>query len=199
MEAPIGIIVQIVAWSLAMMVISNYMGKKFSFSPSQQMDMQNKMQDFQDRLQLAYNSPEQMQLIQAEMQDFMKLMMKKQFIPSFIRMGIFFGFVALLGALYNDYDEILPFSVLIFGRGWFSLYLLISLSGTLVMAIYKQIHKKLHPNAPQYQEKFQDSLHLLQPNLILTQNQTGAVRSPQSSNRLPPPQDTDTWKQKSEK
>lgn len=199
MQAPVGVIVQIVAWSLAMMIISHYMGKKFSFSPSQQMDMQNKMQDFQDRLQLAYSSPEQMQMIQAEMQDFMKLMMKKQFIPSFIRMGIFFGFVALLGALYGKYDEILPFSVLIFGRGWFSLYLLISLSGTLLIAIYKQIHKKLHPNDPQYQEKFQDSLHLLQQNIIIAPHQISAVRSPQSSYRLPPPQDSDSWKQRSEK
>jgi uncharacterized membrane protein (DUF106 family) len=179
MSAPTAIILQIIGWSIGMMIISQLLGKKFGISATQQMDMQNKMQDFQEQLQLSQADPQRMQELQIEMMEFMKIMMKKQLIPQIVRLLIFFGFFGLLGLIYGDYKTgILPFKVLIFGDGYLGVYILTSFGISMVLGLIRMLIKKIRPDTDKKQEQFQDSVRALQKNLIIAQQPNMRYGSP---------------------
>lgn len=203
MSAPTSIILQIIGWSIGMIIFSQLLSKKFGISATQQMDMQNKMQDMQEQMQLAQSNPQMMQELQIEMMAFMKEMMKKQLIPQFIRLFVFFGFIGLLRLLYADYSSgILPFSVLIFGSGYFGLYILTSFAISIGMGLIRMLIKKLRPGAEKKQEQFQDSVRALQKTLIISQTPSNPYANPYARSSMMPQLSSNSnsinqdWKQK---
>jgi hypothetical protein len=169
MSAPPEIIIQIIVWSLGMVLFSMWLSKKFGMNATQQIEMQSKMQEFQDQMQLAQSDPQRLQQLQLEMMGFMKVVMKKQMLPMLVRMGIFFIFIAVLGGLYGSYGDIFPIPILIFGQGWFALYFIVAISFSLLMGLIKMIIKKINPPKEDKNAQFQDSLRALQNNMMFGQ------------------------------
>lgn len=207
MEATPDIILQITLFSIGMVILSNLFAKKFGTSTSQQLELQEKMQQFQVRMQEAQHSPQELQRLQVEMMGYMNQMLKKQLLPMLVRTLIFFGFFGLLALLYKEYDEIFPFNILFFGKGYFALYFVVSLCFSLVVGLIKMIVRKINPKA-QPQEKPLDALRALQNNLLIGQMGQNPYRNPmstdinagmlmdQNNNDASIPKPTKAWKQK---
>lgn len=167
------IIGYIVALSFGMMILSQIFTKKFGLNATAQADMQLKMQEYQERMAQAQNSPEMMQEMQVEMMAMMQTMMKKQLLPQCVRTLFFLGFWGLLGVLFGQY-EIFTFNVLIFGKGAVALYFLISLGTSLVFALGRKLYQKMRPQAKK-EEPVADTLRALQRNIMMSQSGVAAT------------------------
>jgi hypothetical protein len=185
--APTEVIWQIVGISLGMVIFSQIFSKKFGTSAAQQLDVQQKVQEFQQRLMEAQHSPRAMQGIQMEMMTYMKTILKKQILPMCVQTIIFFAVYGLLALLYGQYTEIFTFDVFIFGRGYFALYFLVSLGFSLTLGLIKAGIRKIRP-PDKSKEVIQDSLRVLQQNIFSSQYQYpryGGVSNPNPQERMP--------------
>jgi uncharacterized membrane protein (DUF106 family) len=144
MEAPPEIILQIIGFSIFMVILSMIMNKKYMLSQEAMMAQQERMQMLQEKLMKAqrFNNIELFQEAQAELANEMKELMRKQMIPMCVRTLVFLGMFGLLGLLYGQYDSIFPFPILFFGKGWAAVYILTSLGLSLLIALFKKIFKK---------------------------------------------------------
>ena len=89
---------------------------------------------------------------QEEMMAAMKDMMKNQMLPMCLRSLLFLGIFFVLGLIYGEYTEILPFNILFFGRGWVALYLVTSLGLSLVIFLLKKLFGKKEPETRSVKE-----------------------------------------------
>ena len=147
-----------------MSLLSQWFTKKYAVPAAEQMQMQMKIQDLQMRMKDARGDQEMMMQMNQEMMVLMKQMYKKQLIPMMLRSLIWIALFGLLQLIFKGYDQYLPFNF-IFGRTMFSLYLLVSLSFSIVMILGKLI-LKANPEKHLEEEKVIDHINALDNNII---------------------------------
>ncbi|TFF96058.1 MAG: DUF106 domain-containing protein [Promethearchaeota archaeon] len=141
-----GIILQIFFITLGMFSVGLLFNHFFGLNREEMSKLQEKARNLQERMKNAQlmGDPQMMQQIQSESMELTKDMMKKQMVPLCVRCVIFLGIFALLGLIYAPYDTgILPFKVPLFGDGWVAIYILFSLSFSLIYFVSKYIYRKI--------------------------------------------------------
>jgi len=108
--------------------------------------------------------------LQQESVRFMKQLMKKQLVPLCLRCLIFIGIFAILGFIYADYGSgLLPFPLLFFGSGWVAIYIIFSISFSLLIYGVKKIYKKVTGKETKTQSSLREIMAMVSP----TQQSTG--------------------------
>ncbi len=129
-------------------------------------EMRKKAINLQERMRNAQllNDYQAMAQMQRESVQFMKLMMRKQFIPMCIRCIIFLGIFAVLGFIYSDYSSgLLPFPLLIFGNGWVAIYFLFSIGFSLLIYGVKKLYKKITGKETKSQSSWREIMGMISP------------------------------------
>ena len=124
------IIIQIMFIAIGMLILGMILNYVLGLRKENMSEMRKKALNLQERMRNAQllNDYQLMAQTQQESVQFMKLMMKKQFVPICIRCIIFWGIFAVLGFIYSDYwGGLLPIPILIFGNGWVAIYFLFSI------------------------------------------------------------------------
>jgi uncharacterized membrane protein (DUF106 family) len=175
--APNDVILQIIFISIGMVLLSQWFQKRFSLPRETQMHLQERLQNIQNEMRVSQSNPRQMQSLQNEMMEIMRTIMKKQMAPMCARSILFLGIWGLLGLLYGQYDEVIPFWF-IFGRGWFALYFLVSIILSIIIALIKKEIKKRKPQDEQ--GSYIDTIQGMKNNLVINQR-APAMYQPQYS------------------
>ena len=132
--------------TIGMVALSEILNRIFGLNMETAKLLREKSQDLQQRMANARitRNPEEMIQLNRESIEISKLMMKKQLIPSCVRCIIFIGIFALVGVLYAKYAVgLLPFSIPLFGSGWFAIYFLFSLTFSVILYGFKRLYRKL--------------------------------------------------------
>jgi len=125
-------------------------------------------------------------------------MMKKQIIPLCVRCFIFLGIFGILGIFFAQYATgLLPFPVLLIGDGWFSVYILSSISLSLLIYLLKRIYRKMTGKEDQRKMEKQEIMGMLNPT---SGNPRGYMQlNIKPSEEIPiddPSERKDSWKEK---
>jgi len=159
------IIIQIMFITLAMVGLSEILNRVMGLNMDTAREMREKSRNLQERMKTARltgNSQEMFEL-QQESVVLTKLMMKKQMIPSCVRCLIFIGIFALIGGVYGQYGNLLPFPVLFFGSDWFGVYFLFSISFSLILYGLKRLYRKLTGKENKRKKASKEILGMLSP------------------------------------
>ena len=130
------IIFQIFLVTLGMVTLSMIFNKLMGLNPESAREIREQTTELQERMRVAQQEGNNQDLrrLQQESIELTKTMMKKQMIPSCVRCFIFWGIYGVLGLLFADYSTgLLPFPVLFFGDGWVGVYILVSISISLLV------------------------------------------------------------------
>ncbi len=168
------IIIQILFVTLGMIVLGMGLNYILGLRKEALREMRKKAKNLQERIKNAQllGDYQLMAQTQQESLQFMKLMMKKQFIPLCLRCVIFISIFAVLGIIYSDYKSgLLPFPLLIFGSGWVAIYIIFSISISLIIYGVKRIYRKITGKGTKTQSYLKEIM--------------GIISSPQQSNELP--------------
>jgi len=168
------IIIQILFVTLGMIVLGMGLNYILGLRKEALREMRKKAKNLQERIKNAQllGDYQLMAQTQQESLQFMKLMMKKQFIPLCLRCVIFISIFAVLGIIYSDYKSgLLPFPLLIFGNGWVAIYIIFSISISLIIYGVKRIYRKITGKGTKTQSYLKEIM--------------GIISSPQQSNELP--------------
>lgn len=168
------IIIQILFVTLGMIVLGMGLNYILGLRKEALREMRKKAKNLQERIKNAQllGDYQLMAQTQQESLQFMKLMMKKQFIPLCLRCVIFISIFAVLGIIYSDYKSgLLPFPLLIFGNGWVAIYIIFSISISLIIYGVKRIYRKITGKGTKTQSYLKEIM--------------GMISSPQQSNELP--------------
>lgn len=168
------IIIQILFVTLGMIVLGIGLNYILGLRKEALREMRKKAKNLQERIKNAQllGDYQLMAQTQQESLQFMKLMMKKQFIPLCLRCVIFISIFAVLGLIYSDYKSgLLPFPLLIFGSGWVAIYIIFSISISLIIYGVKRIYRKITGKGTKTQSYLKEIM--------------GMISSPQQSNELP--------------
>jgi len=140
------IIIQIMLITIAMIGVGEILNRIMGVKSDALRELQEKSKNLRERMrtaQLTGNAQIMLEL-QRESMELTKIMMKKQMIPSCVRCLIFLGIFAVLGVVYAEYAEgLLPFPILVFGTGWWAVYILFSLTFSLILYGFKRLYRKL--------------------------------------------------------
>ena len=168
------IIIQILFVTIGMIVLGMGLNYILGLRKEALREMRKKAKNLQERIKNAQllGDYQLMAQTQQESLQFMKLMMKKQFIPLCLRCVIFISIFAVLGIIYSDYKSgLLPFPLLIFGNGWVAIYIIFSISISLIIYGVKRIYRKITGKGTKTQSYLKEIM--------------GIISSPQQSNELP--------------
>lgn len=168
------IIIQILFVTIGMIVLGMGLNYILGLRKEALREMRKKAKNLQERIKNAQllGDYQLMAQTQQESLQFMKLMMKKQFIPLCLRCVIFISIFAVLGIIYSDYKSgLLPFPLLIFGSGWVAIYIIFSISISLIIYGVKRIYRKITGKGTKTQSYLKEIM--------------GIISSPQQSNELP--------------
>ncbi|TET57894.1 MAG: DUF106 domain-containing protein [Promethearchaeota archaeon] len=168
------IIIQILFVTLGMIVLGIGLNYILGLRKEALREMRKKAKNLQERIKNAQllGDYQLMAQTQQESLQFMKLMMKKQFIPLCLRCVIFISIFFVLGIIYSDYKSgLLPFPLLIFGNGWVAIYIIFSISISLIIYGVKRIYRKITGKGTKTQSYLKEIM--------------GMISSPQQSNELP--------------
>lgn len=168
------IIIQILFVTISMIVLGMGLNYILGLRKEALREMRKKAKNLQERIRNAQllGDYQLMAQTQQESLQFMKLMMKKQFIPLCLRCVIFISIFAVLGIIYSGYKKgLLPFPLLIFGNGWIAIYIIFSISFSLIIYGVKRIYRKITGKGTKTQSYLKEIM--------------GMISSPQQSNELP--------------
>jgi len=168
------IIIQILFVTIGMIVLGMVLNYILGLRKEALREMRKKAKNLQERIKNAQllGDYQLMAQTQQESLQFMKLMMKKQFIPLCLRCVIFISIFAVLGLIYSDYRSgLLPFPLLIFGNGRVAIYIIFSISISLIIYGVKRIYRKITGKGTKTQSYLKEIM--------------GIISSPQQSNELP--------------
>ncbi len=168
------IIIQILFVTLGMIVLGMGLNYILGLRKEALREMRKKAKNLQERIKNAQllGDYQLMAQTQQESLQFMKLMMKKQFIPLCLRCVIFISIFGVLGIIYSEYRSgLLPFPLLIFGNGWIAIYIIFSISFSLIIYGVKRIYRKITGKGTKTQSYLKEIM--------------GIISSPQQSNELP--------------
>ncbi len=168
------IIIQILFITIGMIVLGMALNYILGLRKEALREMRKKAKNLQERIKNAQllGDYQLMAQTQKESVQFMKLMMKKQLIPLCIRFVIFISIFAVLGFIYSGYKKgLLPFPLLIFGNGWVAIYIIFSISISLIIYGVKRLYRKITGKGTKTQSYLKEIM--------------GLISSPQQSNELP--------------
>lgn len=168
------IIIQILFVTISMIVLGMGLNYILGLRKEALREMRKKAKNLQERIRNAQllGDYQLMAQTQQESLQFMKLMMKKQFIPLCLRCVIFISIFGVLGIIYSGYKKgLLPFPLLIFGNGWIAIYIIFSISFSLIIYGVKRIYRKITGKGTKTQSYLKEIM--------------GIISSPQQSNELP--------------
>ncbi|GAI97312.1 unnamed protein product, partial [marine sediment metagenome] len=140
------IIIQILFITIGMIVLGMALNYILGLRKEALREMRKKAKNLQERIKNAQllGDYQLMAQTQKESVQFMKLMMKKQLIPLCLRCVIFISIFAVLGFIFSDYKKgLLPFPLLIFGNGWVAIYIIFSISISLIIYGVKRLYRKI--------------------------------------------------------
>jgi uncharacterized membrane protein (DUF106 family) len=129
-------------------------------------NIREKALNLQERMRNAQvlGDPQLMIQIQRETVQLTNQMMKKQLLPMCLRCIIFLGIFIVLSLIFAKYDSgLLPFPLWIFGSGWFAIYIIFSLSLSLLIYGIRRLYKKVIQKEPRTQSYFKEILGILSP------------------------------------
>jgi hypothetical protein len=132
--------------TLAMIAVGELLNKFMGVNRDAAREMREKSKNLQERMRTAQltGDAQIMLELQRESMELTKIMMKKQMIPQCVRCFIFMGIFAVVGIVYAGYAEgLLPFPILIFGNGWWAVYILFSITFGLILYGFKRLYRKL--------------------------------------------------------
>ncbi|MCK4480809.1 MAG: DUF106 domain-containing protein, partial [Candidatus Lokiarchaeota archaeon] len=167
------IIIQILFVTIGMIVLGMGLNYILGLRKEALREMRKKAKNLQERIKNAQliGDYQLMAQTQQESLQFMKLMMKKQFIPLCLRCVIFISIFGVLGIIYSEYRSgLLPFPLLIFGNGWIAIYIIFSISFSLIIYGVKRIYRKITGKGTKTQSYLKEIM--------------GIISSPQQSNEL---------------
>lgn len=127
------IILQLILIALGMVILSTIFNKVLGLSPDKMKDLRERAQNLQERIRnaQALGDPQMMHDLQAESQNLMKDMAKKQFLPMCIRCIIFLGIFSVIGLIYGEYE------------GWFWVYFISSLAFSFSAMGLRYLYRKI--------------------------------------------------------
>ena len=160
------IIIQILFVTIGMIILGMILNYFLGLRKEAQREMRKKALNLQERMRNAQllGDYQLMAQTQQESIQFMKQMMKKQFIPLCIRCVIFFSIFAVLGIIYSEYKRgLLPFPLLIFGNGWIAFYIIFSISISLIIYGVKRLYKKITGKGTKTQSYLKEIMGLISP------------------------------------
>ncbi|MEE9377706.1 MAG: EMC3/TMCO1 family protein [Candidatus Lokiarchaeia archaeon] len=176
------IIIQILFVTIGMIILGMILNYFLGLRKEAQREMRKKALNLQERMRNAQllGDYQLMAQTQQESIQFMKQMMKKQFIPICIRCVFFLGIFAVLGIIYSDYDSgILPFPLLIFGSGWVAIYIIFSISISLIIYGVKRLYKKITGKGTKSQSYLKELMGIISPTQQNTESPFQISSSPQ--------------------
>ncbi|NVM37487.1 MAG: hypothetical protein HWN81_17965 [Candidatus Lokiarchaeota archaeon] len=162
----VAIIVQILFITIGMIVLGMVLNFVLGLRKEALSEMRKKALNLQERIKNAQQLGDYQLMVQTQQESiqFMKQMMKKQFIPLCIRCVFFLGIFAVLGFIYSDYNSgLLPFPLLIFGSGWIAFYIIFSFSISLILYGVKRLYKKITGKGTKTQSYLKEIMGLISP------------------------------------
>ena len=198
------IIIQIMFITIGMTILGIILNYVLGLRKENMSEIRKKALNLQERMRNAQllNDYQMMVQVQRESMHFMKLMMKKQFIPMCIRCIIFLGIFAILGFFYADYRSgLLPFPVLIFGDGWVALYFLFSIGFSLLMYGVKKLYQKVTGKTTKSQSALREIMGMISPTQQVAGvplDMTSSTQTQSDSSIDIPPETKESWKDRIE-
>jgi len=162
----VAIIIQILFITIVMVILGMILNHVLGLKKQALSDMRKKALNLQERMKNAQALGDYQLMVQTQQESiqFMKQMMKKQFIPMCIRCIIFLGIFGVLGLIYADYTSgLLPFPLLIFGSGWVAFYIIFSISISLIIYGLKRLYKKITGKENKTQSYLREIMGLISP------------------------------------
>jgi len=160
------IIIQIMFITLGMVALGMVLNYVLGLKKGVMKELREKALNLQERMRNAQLIGDFQQLTQLQRESvlFMKQMMKKQLVPMCIRCMIFIGIFIVLGFVYSDYDNgLLPFPLLFFGSGWVAIYLIFSISFSLIIFGVQKLYKKITGKETRTQSHMRDIMKIISP------------------------------------
>jgi len=162
----VAIIIQILFITIGMIVLGMILNYVLGLRKEAQREMRKKALNLKERIKNAQLLGDYQLMVQTQKESiqFMKQMMKKQIIPLCIRCVIFIGIFAILGFVFSDYSSgLLPFPLLIFGSGWVAIYIIFSISISLIIFGVKRLYKKITGKGTKSQSYLKEIMGLISP------------------------------------
>jgi len=194
------IIFQIFLVTLGMVTLSMIFNKITGLNSESAREIREKTLNLQERMRAAQQegNAQNLRNLQQESIELTKIMMKKQLIPSCVRCFIFLGIFGILGLFFNQYATgLLPFPVPFIGDGWVGVYILFSISLSLLIYLLKRIYRKMTGKEDQRKMEKQEIMGMLNPT---SGNPRGYMQlNIKPSEEIPiddPSERKDSWKEK---
>ncbi|MFX0104145.1 MAG: EMC3/TMCO1 family protein [Candidatus Hodarchaeota archaeon] len=200
------IIIQIMFITIGMIALGMFLNYILGLRKEVLREMRQKALNLQERMRNAQllGDPQMMIQLQKESTQFMKLMMKKQLVPMCLRCLVFIGIFAILGIFYSPYEGLLPFPLLFFGDGWIAIYIIFSISFSLLIYGVKKIYKKVIGKETKTQSSFREIMSIISPTYQSQEPRFQISSSPQyqlndseGKNGISPAR-KDSWKERIE-
>jgi uncharacterized membrane protein (DUF106 family) len=159
------IIIQIMFITIGMIILRVVLNYVLGLRKDALREMREKALNLQERIKNAQLIGDHQLIAQTQQESvqFMKLMMKKQFVPMCISCSIFIGIFAVLGIFYSGYTDLLPFPLLIFGSGWIAIYFIFSISFSLIIYGVKRLYKKITGKETKTQSSLREIMGMVSP------------------------------------
>ena len=119
------------------------LNKILGINPEAAKEMQEKAKNLQERMRTAqsFGDFQMMRQLQHESLQLTRQMMSKQFLPQCLRLILFLVIFYVIGFIYAEYNSgLLPFTIFN-NNGWFSVYLIFSVTFSLLYYLLKRIYK----------------------------------------------------------
>ena len=178
----VAIIIQILFITIGMIVLGMILNYVLGLRKEAQREMRKKALNLKERIKNAQLLGDYQLMVQTQKESiqFMKQMMKKQIIPLCIRCVIFIGIFAILGFVFSDYSSgLLPFPLLIFGSGWVAIYIIFSISISLIIFGVKRLYKKITGKGTKSQSYLKELMGIISPTQQNTESPFQISSSPQ--------------------
>lgn len=124
------------------------LNKILGINPEAAKQMQEDVRNLQERMRTAQTlgDYQMMRQLQHESMQLTRQMMTKQFLPQCLRLILFLVIFYVIGFIYADYNTgLLPFTIFN-DDGWFSVYLIFSVSFSLIYYLLKKFFKYIKEN-----------------------------------------------------
>lgn len=124
------------------------LNKILGINPEAAKQVQEEAKNLQERMRAAQTLGDYQLLrqLQHESIQLTRQMMTKQFLPQCLRLILFLVIFYIIGFVYAEYSTgLLPFTIFN-NDGWFSVYLIFSISFSLFYYLLKKIYKYLREN-----------------------------------------------------
>lgn len=162
----VAIIIQIMFITIGMTILRIGLNYVLGLRKENMSELRKKALNLQERMRNAQLIGDYQLLTQTQQESvqFMKLMMRKQFVPMCISCSVFMGIFAVLLFIYTDYATgVLPFPILFFGNGWVAVYFLFSIGLSLLIYGVKKLYQKITGKEKKSQSALREIMGMISP------------------------------------